>query len=527
MIGIGFLRRFCISGGLLARTGERSQSAAAICHKLHGIVCLASSVAVADNLNSTVILDSDSYAATELFDVYQNFLGRPVTDQTATLIAAALQQKYLDDGFAKPGYKILDGGEQTHIIRIRVLEASISRVDFSGDAGPFDQRLRALFGELPEASALRPDQVRDAIRQARRLPGLDLSALTAPDGERSGAFVLTLDSEFTPVEGNIKLSNRGTREIGRNLLQATLVGNGLFKLNNSSGLFLTSASDSNKYRGAGGYTIHGFGDHGASAQLQGSHTAVDIESDGIQLEQGRDLFSARLNRPLDRSLLGDASVWGKFEVDNLDVTQDGAVSREDRLRSMAVGVSTVRRSEVAVRQLIVSIEKALNVFGSKQENFISPDESRRPNFTITELHYVKSTQLSDAWTFRWDGFAQYSAQTLPSIKRFKVGGNRVGRGFEAAAISGDRGLAAKFEFRRRLKNAAGVPGAGSVYSFYDLGAAWKNDIAGRESAASAGVGFSLRGERLSGYLEAAKPLTHADADGSKDVGVFAELAFQF
>jgi hemolysin activation/secretion protein len=66
-----------------------------------------------------------------------------------------------------------------------------------------------------------------------------------------------------------------------------------------------------------------------------------------------------------------------------------------------------------------------------------------------------------------------------------------------------------------------------LYGFYDLGSAWRNDAAGRESASSTGLGASLRGSRLSGYLEIAKPLTHADADGRKDAGIFAEVSFQF
>jgi len=66
-----------------------------------------------------------------------------------------------------------------------------------------------------------------------------------------------------------------------------------------------------------------------------------------------------------------------------------------------------------------------------------------------------------------------------------------------------------------------------LYGFYDLGSVWRNDVEGRESASSTGFGASLRDGRLSGYLEIAKPLTHADADGQKDAGIFAEVSFRF
>ena len=47
--------------------------------------------------------------------------------------------------------------------------------------------------------------------------------------------------------------------------------------------------------------------------------------------------------------------------------------------------------------------------------------------------------------------------------------------------------------------------------------------AGRESAATAGLGFAIEYWRLSGFIEVAKPLTHADVEGDRDTKVFAEV----
>ena len=127
---------------------------------------------------------------------------------------------------------------------------------------------------------------------------------------------------------------------------------------------------------------------------------------------------------------------------------------------------------------------------------------------------------------RLDAFAQQTAYVLPYGQRFKIGGDRLGRGFEVAEIAGDQGVGAKLEavaahqrprgarphlglrlLRHRRRMEAGHPG--------------------RESAATAGFGFAREGGRMSGSLEVAQPLTHADVEGRDDLAVFARDRSQF
>ena len=124
-------------------------------------------------------------------------------------------------------------------------------------------------------------------------------------------------------------------------------------------------------------------------------------------------------------------------------------------------------------------------------------------------------------------FAQNSGHVLPDIERFKIGGDRLGRGFEVTEIAGDSGLGGKLELRRDLKNTDSLAGRLSAYTFYDIGAAWKQDQPGRESAATAGIGFAMNGAALTGYLEVASPLTGPDIEGKQDASVFAELSYRF
>jgi hemolysin activation/secretion protein len=112
---------------------------------------------------------------------------------------------------------------------------------------------------------------------------------------------------------------------------------------------------------------------------------------------------------------------------------------------------------------------------------------------------------------------------LPNTERYRIGGDRLGRGFEIAELAGDQGVGAKAELRREMSGTASNVGKTSLYGFYDFAAAWKQDQPGRESAATAGIGFAVEYWRLSGSLEVAQPLTHADVEGDRETKVFAEV----
>lgn len=96
-----------------------------------------------------------------------------------------------------------------------------------------------------------------------------------------------------------------------------------------------------------------------------------------------------------------------------------------------------------------------------------------------------------------------------------------------AEIAGDQGIGAKIEGRRSLPGAPAALRNASLYGFYDVGAAWKQDAPGRESAATAGFGFATQGQQVSGTIEVAQPLTHPDVEDRKDLTVFAEIALAF
>lgn len=484
-------------------------------------------VHAAEILSTAVIRNSSTYNATELYSAYEVHLGKPVTESTAGAIAEAVRDKYRDDGYSRPGFKVADNGLKSGIIRIELIEASISGVRFEGNSGPHDARLDALFGDLPSGRVLRPEEIRNVLQQARRLPGLDINLSTVPDEIGDGAFVLNVDSAYKAVGGSITYTNRGTKQIGRDLLLARLVGNGILGRTNSVGLSLATAEDSSDYASGGLFLRAPLGAGATSLFTHASIAAVQVVSSAVVVDQDRRQFQVKISRPLPDWAGRKVTGWSAFEIDDLDVRNDGSLVREDRLRSVQPGASLSWREGVRQHLLTIEADIGLGALGSRLDNFAEPDDGRRNDFLIARLQYVDLVKLTERWSLRIDTYAQHSPHILPSVKRFKVGGGRIGRGFDAAALTGDRGLGGKLEVRRQLGGRLPVVEWLDGYVFYDIGAAWRHDVPGRESAASTGLGLTLRGTHLTGYIEVAKPLTHADADGDKEVGLFVELSGRF
>jgi hemolysin activation/secretion protein len=244
-------------------------------------------------------------------------------------------------------------------------------------------------------------------------------------------------------------------------------------------------------------------------------------------EYRRERAVITLTQPVAESGAGGLAVHARLEAEDLAVMRDGLQVRDDRLRVFEAGLRATWRAGGRTRlSSAVALRLGLDALGAGLHADDLPADPRDLEFRVAHLQATGFTRFNHGWSLRTDVFAQYSGDVLPDGERFKIGGERLGRGFEVAEIAGDRGLGAKLLLRREI-GEGGRLGRPSVYGLYDIGAAWKQDIAGRESAATAGIGLALNGTRWSGYLEAVRPVTRADIEGKRSTTLFAEVGCRF
>ena len=476
-------------------------------------------------LNATVIDGSSAYTPTQLFVAYRDHLGRPINTSNAQAIIAQLEALYLRDGYSRPEFRLDEDLAAAGILRIEVFEAQIARVQFTGDAGPYAARLEELASDLSLRVPLRTVDLQAALQAMRELPGLTVRATTRRDESRRNAYALTVATEYKPFDTTIQLSNRGTREIGPMFAFSQVIANSLFGWRERLGLFASAATAPDEYSGGGLF----FDVPVTAADTHLSTTLFKTQSNPTETPDRNDRYdrermSLRAAGTLDSTSATQFGWSASFDWDDLAITRDDLHLRTEQLRVAELGGRITGRMGAASQYLVaVQVRRGLNAFGSKLDALDLIDDPRRKDFWVTKLQFTELVRFAQTWTVRLDAFGQQSAYVLPDGERYKIGGERLGRGFEVTEIAGDQGLGAKAELRRELSSAAAVLGKTSLYGFYDFAAAWKQDLPGRESAATAGVGFAIEYWRLSGFIEVAKPLTHADVEGDRDAKVFAEV----
>ena len=483
-------------------------------------------------LYSAVIRGSTAYSPTELFAVYGDMLGQPITAASARALAERLAARYQADGYTRPGIEIDDRLVSEGVLVLEVVETRISAIEISGDPGPYEGELRALGAGVEESALLRTEDLLFAIAQMRELAGLSLTAATTRDtGDLAapGSYRLNLDADFRRVSGQVRLSNRGTDEIGPGFVFGEANVNGLFSGRATLGLQLASTIDADEYSGAG---LNGsFQPDERSLRVFGS--GFTSHSDPRELIDRDDRYernsvTAGVVLPIGDSARRQIELTTALRAEDLAIDRNDARLRDERLRLVEIGsrwIGTPRRA----RQFAASVElvQGLDSMGAGLYAADIANDPRQTEMTALHLDFVRVVELNDRWSWRLNALGQHSPDVLTYSERFKIGGDRLGRGFEVAEIAGDRGIGARAEVVRRLPSLDREFGSLSLYTTYDVGAAWKNDRPGRESAATAGLGLMLNGQRASGRLELAKPLTHPDVEGREDLSVFVEIALRW
>jgi hemolysin activation/secretion protein len=488
--------------------------------------CAPSARAVDDpTLSATVIDGASAYSPAQLFVAYRAQLGQPITTSNAQAILAQLEALYLRDGYSRPEFSLDQGLAATGILRIEVFEAQITQVLFSGDSGPYAARLEELTSELTLRGPLRSAELQAALQTMRELPGLTVRATTRRDETRRNAYALTLATEYKPFDTTMQLSNRGTREIGPTFAFAQLVANSLLGYRERMGVLMSGATDTDEYRGAGVFfdvPITATGTHLTTTLFQTRSNPTEQPDRDDRYERER--MSLRASGILDPIAAVKLGWSAGFDWDDLDILRGDERLRRENLRVLELGGRVSGRLGAQSQYLLaIQARRGLDSFGSTLDAQDLIDDPRRKDFLLTKLQFTELTRFAQRWSVRLDAFAQQSAYVLPDGERYKIGGERLGRGFEVAEIAGDQGLGAKVELRREMAAASAAMGKTSLYGFYDFAAAWKQDEPGRKSAATAGFGFAVEYWRLTAFLEVAKPLTHADVEGDRDAKIFAEV----
>lgn len=455
--------------------------------------------------------------------VYQPYLGRKVSQADLATIAGAISDLYRAAGFhlsraIVPPQDIADGR-----VRIQVLEGAIVQAELKGDGAE-------QFGIRPMLAPVLAEQPSRLATLERQLflingrPGVRITDTALEEiGGATGRFRLTIYLKTWHVFSSFGLDNLGSPSVGPWQTYATGAFNSYLTPGDTLAVNLSTIANDPRQLGF--------------ARL--SYDAP-VGVDGVRLGASV-LYSAV--RPGDmRRLDSDITTTEAFELrasivplqsqsSTLTLTAATTFSNvsehdlygpwyNDRIRTASL-IADYRLQDPfgGTNFATLTYRQGLDIFGAShfEDDLLSRDGASS-NFSVLNLWFTRYQTLNDVWSLKLAAASQTASRPLFTSQQFYLGGAAFGRGYGAAEISGDNGLAGSLELRFDQKLNFRYWTGYQLYAFGDAGAVWNHGFRLSDglslTSAGAGVRFFLPDD-LQADFGVAVPLSYRAPDNER------------
>ncbi len=141
----------------------------------------------------------------------------------------------------------------------------------------------------------------------------------------------------------------------------------------------------------------------------------------------------------------------------------------------------------------MTYRQGLDIFGASHfgDDFLSHDGAA-PNFSVLDFYFTRYQQLFGSFSTKIAMASQTASGPLYTSQQFYLGGAAFGRGYGAAELSGDNGLAGSFELRFDQRSNLRYLTGYQFYGFVDAGAVWNDGYRIGDGLALTSAGGGIR-----------------------------------
>lgn len=430
-------------------------------------------------LNSVSFRGSTTVSDAQLRDSYAEFLGKPLPVAVICQIRDRAARIVFDSGVLArieiPEQRIAGGS-----LVLEVIEAHVVNVRVRGDVGPAQAAVERYAEKLRGMKPFSMDKAQRYLLLASDVPGVRTRAAVRPSTspERGAVDIdLTVTREETDVFVNVQ--NTGSKQVGRwgGLIRGQFAGYTSYGDQTSLTAFHTL--DSNEQwllqlteslrLGSEGFVARGAVTYGESrpgdvlkplglksrslvANLEGAYPLIRARTENLNLAGGLDFID----------------------------TKTSVLGVRDELRVAYVRADGDYRTEFAGRPVLasgaVSLRKGLSGLGASDAGDPISRATAKTDPWVVRGQGGLDVALSPRLTGMIRAQAQYSASPLLPYEQISVGGLTVGRGYDPAAVLGDKGVSGAFELRYGPIQLHPMVQA-APYGFFDVGHVINNDTA--------------------------------------------------
>lgn len=455
--------------------------------------------------------------------VYQTYLGKKVSQADLAAIASAISDLYRGAGFhlsraIVPPQDIADGR-----VRIQVIEGAIVQAELKGD-GAEQFGVRPMLGPV---LAEQPSRLATLERQLFLIngrPGVRITDTALEEiGGTTGRFRLVVHLKTWHVFSSFGLDNLGSSSVGPWQTYATGAFNSYLAPGDTLAVNLSTIANDPRELGfarlsydapvgvdgvrLGASVLYSAVRPGDARRLDSDITtteAFELRAGIVPLQSQSS--SLTLTAATTFSNVSEHDLYGPWYNDHI---RTASLTADYRLQDRFGGINFAT----------LSYRQGLDVFGASHFNddLLSRDGAAS-NFSVLNVWFTRYQTLNDAWSLKLSAASQTASRPLFISQQFYLGGAAFGRGYGAAEISGDNGLAGSLELRFDQKVNFRYWTGYQLYAFGDAGAVWNDGYRLSEglalTSAGAGVRFFLPDDHQAD-LGVAVPLSYRAPDNER------------
>lgn len=406
-------------------------------------------------LNSVAFRGATAVTEAELRGAYAEYLGKPQPVAVICRIRDRAARIVFDAGVLArieiPEQRIAGGA-----LALEVIEAHVVNVRVRGDVGPAQAAVERYAEKLRGMKPFDMAKAQRYLLLASDVPGLRVRAAIRPStsGER-GAVDIDLNVTREGPHAIASIQNSGSKSTGRwgGLVRGELAGYTAY--GDSTSLTAFHTLDSNEQWlvqlaetarfGSEGLTAGGsitYGESRPGAALK----PLDLKSRSV-------VGNVEVAYPFIRSRTRNLNLAGGLDLVDQKTTSGiaGLVSR-DKLRVAYARVDGDYRTEWGQRPALLTggltLRKGLSVLDGSEsgDDFLTRAQAKPDAWTL-RAQGAADIVLSDRLTATVRAQAQYADDVLLPYEQMALGGLTVGRGYDPAALLGDKGVSGAFEVR--------------------------------------------------------------------------------
>lgn len=420
------------------------------------------------------------------------FLGRPATRETLGRLAAALSAAYGKSAVALYTVAIPQQSLAGGVVVVSLTEGRIARATLAAQDHRRHPLLARRMAPLTREAPLSRATFERQFTLMRAIPGLTFDTQLA-DPQHDGALALTVTPRQRRSKVTAGFTNRGVDLLGGGQLDLRGDLYGLGVDGDDLTLTASSSSDFKRFRTvSAGYaapvTASGLTAGASIAYLETRPTYTGIAGHPVLGTAAH--AGVSLSYPLIRGFATSADLSLAVDGLNSDAAAFGNVLAREHTRAARVAASYATSSAKRSVSASASLSQGLAVAGARAEPL-----SADTGFAKAVASVSATQAIGRRLALRVSASGQYANDRLPAAERFALGGAAIGRAFDTAVLTGDRGGGGSAELAwMPLKRAALA--TSELYGFVDAGSVRvlaRGPVPARDySLASAGAGLRAR-----------------------------------